>query len=94
MNAGQYSYYGVDTDFAALYTYANGGAYRGDNQVAVGTGGPYDSNSVSIFDPKDHPGDTCTAVGGKIVDLYGVVLPVGVNNPKILQTGQFHSSDD
>jgi prepilin-type N-terminal cleavage/methylation domain-containing protein len=61
----QYSYTGVDTDLAYLYTYANGGAYGGENNRRVGTGqGAYSSADASIFDIKEHPGDTCVVVGG------------------------------
>jgi type II secretory pathway pseudopilin PulG len=64
-NAGEYSLGGVDADANAIYTYANGGSYGGFNNWNLGTGaGAYSSGGASIFDLKDHPGDTCVAVGG------------------------------
>jgi type II secretory pathway pseudopilin PulG len=65
VSANQYSYYGVDTDYARLHVYAHGGVYAGINNWRIGTGlGGYMPSASSIFDLKDHPGDTCTKVGG------------------------------
>jgi type II secretory pathway pseudopilin PulG len=65
INAQQYSVLGVDTDVAHLYVYAHGGAYGGYNNLLLGTGsGAYNPANASIFDLKDHPGDTCVTVGG------------------------------
>jgi type II secretory pathway pseudopilin PulG len=66
VNAGQFSEIGVDTDWADLFTFAQGGAYGGLNNWSLGTGFAYDPGDASIFDLKDHPGDVCTnpSVGG------------------------------
>jgi type II secretory pathway pseudopilin PulG len=64
-NATQYSYGGVDADEAAIYTFANGGAYGGINNYNLGTGNsPYNPAYTDIFDLREHPEDTCVAVGG------------------------------
>jgi prepilin-type N-terminal cleavage/methylation domain-containing protein len=64
VNAGQFSEIGVDSDWSDLFTFAQGGAYGGWNNLSLGTGSAYDPGDASIFDLKDHPGDTCVAVGG------------------------------
>jgi type II secretory pathway pseudopilin PulG len=68
-DANQYSYGGVDGDFADIFTYANGGAYGGINNYWFGSGWlgaftSYTPSNASIFDLKEHPEDTCVAVGG------------------------------
>jgi hypothetical protein len=65
VNAHEYSGGGVDTDFGSyIYSYTNGGVYGGDNAYYLGTGAAYNPSRASIFDWKEHPNDTCVAVGG------------------------------
>jgi type II secretory pathway pseudopilin PulG len=64
--AGAYSAGGIDTKYAEVYASKNGMIAGGNNNYMIRTDtGSYISGwAVSIFDAKDHPNDTCVAVGG------------------------------
>jgi type II secretory pathway pseudopilin PulG len=62
--AGHFSAYGVDTSYAYILTFRHGVTIGGENAWSLRRGLAYANSKASIYDLKDHPEHTCSAVGG------------------------------